>query len=454
MPVRAKLAKIAWKWLAPAAGLAALTFALVFSFYSPGQRAYRLRLTAGNALGMRHRLALRLQNEVAPRNLALEVVPSPGSDESLDWVNGRKVNLALVQGGLSGAGRPDVRQVAALHIEPMHLAVKKELFRDASVSLSALAGKTVDLGEVGSGTHALATAVLEFVGLRPRDRDPVRGYTPLNLDRQHLFAEQDAGRLPDAVFLVSSLPSSTIRYLVTRHGYHLVPLPFAEALALESFLMTEEDNPAGSAHGRVVLGRVQATTIPAYTYGVEPAVPEKALPTLGTRLLLVAHKDVPSRAAYQLVEATYAAEFGRLVHPPLDAKLMELPPEFPWHAGSVLYQQRNTPLLSGEVMDAAHKGMAILAAAASGLFVLWQWVRLRGRAARDQGFNHYLHQVTRIEEKALEAERGQRLAAPDLLALRDQLCLLKTQALDAFAQEELAGRGAAARLPGPGERRP
>src|SRR5262249_56161106 len=99
-----------------------------------------------------------------------------------------------------------------------------------------------------------------------------------------------------------------------------------------------------------VKGGVRAGTIPAFTKGVDPPVPDKPLVTFGTRLLLVAHKDVPPRAAYRLVEATYAAEFGKIVRPPLDPKLMDLPPEFPWHDGSVLYQDRNSPLLSGEGM--------------------------------------------------------------------------------------------------------
>ena len=234
MVARNKVIRLIWKWFAPLAAVAALALACFLYFYAPGQKAYRLSLTAGNALGMRHRLAQRLEKDVSSRGLVFASQPSQGSEQALDWVNNRNVDVALVQGGLTATGRANVRQVAALHIEPLHLAVKKELVADASTSLMALGGKTVDLGEVGSGTHSLAFAALEFVGLKPRATDPARGYIPLTLDRQHLFAEKDTSRLPDAVFLVSLLPSATIRYLVTKHGYRLVPLPFAEALALEA----------------------------------------------------------------------------------------------------------------------------------------------------------------------------------------------------------------------------
>jgi TRAP-type uncharacterized transport system substrate-binding protein len=440
MSARASLKTIVWKWLAPIAGLAALGLALFFYFHSPSDKNYHLRLTGGNALGMRHRLAVDLQSEVARRNVTFELVPCQGSEVALDLVNRREVDVALVQGALTPAGRPNVRQVASLHVEPMHLLVKKELYKDVSAGLTALRGRTVDLEEVGSGTHSLAVAILEFVGLRPRDQDPAGGYIGVSVDRKQLFAEQDTSRLPDAVFLISSLPSSTSAFLVSRHDYRLVPLPFAEAFALGSLAKPPEDMAGGAEPPEIVRGRIQAVIVPAFTYGVEPPVPAQPLPTLGTRLLLVAHKDVPARAVYQIIEGTYAAEFGKVVRPPLDAKLMDLPPELPWHEGALLYQQRNAPLLSGQAMDSARQGFTIFAAAASGLFVLWQWSKEYRRGSRNKGFNTYIARVTRIEERVLESERGPPPDVAELHALRQELCRLKTQALDECAREELAGK--------------
>jgi TRAP-type uncharacterized transport system substrate-binding protein len=432
--------KVIWKFVAPLVAVSALALACFLYFYSPAQKSYRLSLTAGNVLGTRHQLAQRLQKEVFQRGLVFALQPSQGSEQALDWVNDRSVDVALVQGGLTSAGRPNVRQVATLHIEPVHLLVKKNLAAAVSAHLRALGGKTVDLGEIGSGTHSLAMATLEFVGLKPRDADPVRGYIPLNLDRQHLFAEKDTARLPDAIFLVASLPSATTRYLVTKHDYRLVALPFAEALALESLAEPPDNNEPANSSQRVVLERIQAATIPAYTYGIEPAVPDRPVSTLGTRLLLVAHKDVPAKAMLELVEAVYIPRFGLIVHPPLDARLLEVPPEFPWHAGAVLYLQRNAPLLSGAVVDSAHKMFAIFAAGASGLFVLWQWTKLYGSASRNRGFKGYITQVTRIEERVLEAERKRQLTLSELSMVRERLYRLKTEALDEFARTDFASK--------------
>lgn len=435
----ARFNRIVFRWLAPAVGVAGLGLALFFYFHTPAPKSYRLRATAGNELGMRHQLAVRLQKEAADRNLALDLTPCSGSEEALDRVNTRRVDVALVQGALSPAGRPDVRQVATLHVEPLHLLVKKELLPEVSTSLTALRGKAIELEEVGSGSHSLGTAVLEFVGLRPRDQDPANGYIPMTVGREGLLGEADVGKLPDAVFLISSLPSPTITHLVHRHGYRLVSLPFAEAFALES-LGRRDDSLAAGSRGAIINGRIQAATIPAYTYSVDPPVPDKPLPTLGTRLLLVAHKDVPPRAAYRLVEATYAAEFGKIVRPPLDPKLLDLPPEFPWHDGTALYQDRNSPLLSGEVMDSTYKGLAIFAAAASGLFVLYQWAKMSGQRARISGLGRYLAEATRLEERVMAAEQSRPVVPADLVALRDELNRLKTEALDELTQDELAGR--------------
>jgi TRAP-type uncharacterized transport system substrate-binding protein len=197
MPGKRRFTRFVLRWLAPVTGLAALGVALFLYFHTPAPKSFALRVTAGNELGMRHQLALRLQKEAADRNVDFELTPSAGSEEALDWVNTRKVDVALVQGALSPAGRPHVRQVATLHVEPLHLLVKKELLSDASASLTALRGKTVELEEFGSGTHSLATALLAFVGLRPHDEDPVGGYIPSVTGRQHLLTEPDVANQDD-----------------------------------------------------------------------------------------------------------------------------------------------------------------------------------------------------------------------------------------------------------------
>jgi TRAP-type uncharacterized transport system substrate-binding protein len=440
MALQKHLVRTVWKWAAPIAGLAALALAFYFYFHAPRERKHYLRISAGSAKAVRHKLAQQLQSELAGQSLMLELHPTVGSEEALDQVNDHKLDLALVQGGLKVNSWKNVRQVTALHIEPMHLLVKNELFESVSKQLAALDGKTIYLSEVGSGTHTLAIEILSFVGIGPRTADRPTGYIPVEWSREKLLAEKDRSKLPDAVMLVSSLPSDNSKHLITKHDYRLIALPFGEAFALESLSAREIDQTGRHKEHLIDKGRTYAVSIPAYTYSVEPPVPPSPVPTLGSRLLLVAHKDVDPQAVRTLLEATFASQITKLSRPPIDAKILEGQPEYPWHDGTRLYIERNAPILSGAVMDSAQKGFAILAAAASGLFVLWQWSKQHGQFLRDKGFNKYIHQITRIEEQALSIERTQLANVSRLVELREELDRLKTEALDRFTEGELAGK--------------
>jgi TRAP-type uncharacterized transport system substrate-binding protein len=433
MEQQRRLRRLVWKWVVPAVGLLALGYAGYAYFHTPGDRGYRLTMTAGSAATTRHHLAEVLRSELAPCGLTLELQTTAGSEDALDEVNSGKLNCALVQGGLSVAGRPNVRLVAMLQIEPLHLLVKKELADKVAGRLTALDGKTVNVGDPDSGTHTLSVAVLAFAGLAPQKEGKGKGYIARELGTDRLMTATNAD-LPDAIFLVASLPSRVAAHLVAEHGYRLVPLPFGEAFALSSLAKEQGTTQASHAIDR---SRTYAATIPAFTYGVEPATPGEALPTLGNRLLLVAHKGVNPRAIGKLVECVYGSNFAKTIRPPLDVKLMEMPPELPWHDGAEAYRQRNRPVVSGDVLNLAQKGTAILAATISGLVVLLGWLLQRRQARKGQVFRKLLNDVTRLDEEATRREEGGEVTVDELLALRGQLAQLRGDALDRFAEGEL-----------------
>jgi TRAP-type uncharacterized transport system substrate-binding protein len=303
-----KLARILGMWIAPLVGFSTLAVAFFAYFHTPSQRSHALSMTAGQYRTTRNPLARALQDAGNAFGIKLEIRQGAGSEDTLDGVNAGKVDLALVQGGLHVDGRPNVRQVATLNIEPLHFLVKKELLERVSTNFAALEGKTVNLGTIGSGTNSLATEALAFAGLHPQNLGGKGGFLAMNLSNAELLAEKDRARLPDAILLVSSLPSEMTKHLVCERDYRLVPMSFGEAFSLDG--LRADDGHAPAAEGsRIVRGRVQAVVIPAFTYQVEPPVPATALPTLGTRLLLVAHKDVNAGAVQRLVDAVYSTEF-------------------------------------------------------------------------------------------------------------------------------------------------
>ena len=412
-------------------GLAALGLAAYFWLHVPKERPVRLRLTAGRAAGERYRIAEALRREAARRAIAIEVVETAGTDEALREVDAGRLDAALAQGGLDLADRPNLRQVASLHVEPLHLLVKEEIHAEVSRRLSALRGKVVGLGERGSGTNRLATEVMAFAGLKPGDFiATTAGYAALQ-------SEPDRSKLPDAVFTVSTLPSPVARHLVGTHGFRLVPLPFFEAFTLGAI-----DGDAGQEHEpgtRIDRRNVYQAQIPSFAYRVEPGVPPETIPTLGTRLLLVARRGVPTETIERLLEVVYGSPFAQSMQPALDAKILDLPPELPWHDGTAAYVRRNAPAIAGDVVDLVEKEISIVAALAGGLFFLGQWLRRRYLRRRDQGFQSYILRVTAVERRAMALERSATLDLAALIGLQEELSLLKGEALDRFAEGVIGG---------------
>jgi TRAP-type uncharacterized transport system substrate-binding protein len=437
-----RVRRFAREWLAAALGLTLVTTAAVLYFRPTGRETHRLTLSAGRPDGLRHQIAQRLVEAAARSGLALSVVATSGSEEALDRVNSGALDLALVQGGLDSVGWPRVRQVASMKIEPLHLVVKAEIEPDASESrgLDFLRGRTVNLGEVGSGTNRLAREVLDFAGLRPSGKSAQGDYTPATLGYRLLLDGQDRNALPDAVFTVSALPSPVVKHLVTRRNYRLVPLRFGEAFALDSlhgggFTPASGGGPAPSAHG-IDRAHVYATEIPAYTYSVALPVPPRPVPTFGTRLLVVARDTTHPAAVTRLLEAGYATGSGGAV---FDPSLIDLAPELDWHKGALAYRDRNKPLIIGDAIDFLEKSTSLLGGVLGGAFFLWQWRRQRVRRRRELGFESYILKVTEIERRALNLELAATLDLRQLLGLQVELSRLKAEALQRFADGELEG---------------
>ncbi len=134
-----------------------------------------LKMSAGSQLGTRHALALQLSEVCRAHGMELKVIPTDGSEQALRQVNEGQIDLAFVQGGLIGQRYQHVTEVAPLHLEPLHLLAKANVAAVLkSDGLAALGGRVINTGSPGSGTHALATLVLRFLGLQSSDAQAAR----------------------------------------------------------------------------------------------------------------------------------------------------------------------------------------------------------------------------------------------------------------------------------------
>ena len=419
-----------------AISLLMLAMVIYYWFGTSGQAMITLKLTAGDGSGLRHRLATEFSREAAKSGIQIIVEPTEGSESALERLSLGEFDIALVQGGLKSDSKSPIRQISALHIEPLHLLVKPELQRAIRErGLSQLAGHKVNLGALGSGTHSLATEVLQFAGLRPEGQ-PLATYQPNLLTYSELL-KADSAELPDAVFMVSTLPSPVADFLTDKHGFGLVPLLFGEALALEAFSELGTIPIAGSVDKQ----HIYTTTIPPFTYSVEPASPPESLQTIGTRLLLVANEQVDGENVKRLLECLYRSNLIKVGRPANDASLLDLPPEFPLHRGAELYRQRNKPIIAGDAIDFLEKVLAIAATVAGGTFFLAQWYLRTTRRSREANFASYMRRVIGIENESMQNELAAQLDLASLIRLQRELAALKSDAVSKFAAGELEGEG-------------
>ena len=175
----------------------------------------------------------------------------------------------------------NLRAVAGMYDEHVHLVVRAD---SGIESVADLAGRSVAIGDAGSGTEVNALQVLAAYGMSEADL----GST------EHLGATQSAGRIQDghleAMFYTVGVGTAAIAELATSGvGLRFIAI---EGEAREALL---------AEHGFFT-----ASSIPAGAYGA--GLPAEDVPTVAMKAMLVAREGVPA----EVVEAVLSAVFADL----------------------------------------------------------------------------------------------------------------------------------------------
>ena len=427
-------------WLAIALALVAFGVAIAFAL-SPGPApAEHITITAGFGGTTRALVARDLAAEVSARGVDCTVVDTGSTERQLEGVNSGAIDFALVSGAFRIERSAHVREVAALNVEALHLLVKQQIADSIGDSLAGLRGRTIDLGPSGSATAGLATDILAFTELVPSAGAPNGGFVPLNLEPEALDALVDQGdqkALPDAVFILATLPSKVALKLVRAGGYRLAPLPFAEAFRLNALITRE---PAMGAGAEVERPYAVETMIPAFTYETKPAVPSAPLQTLGAQLVLVASDRVSPETVGEVLAAVFDSPFARIFHPPLDRSLLGGTPRIQLHPGTVAFLARNDPVITQDTVGDLSNTVSIFGAVIGGGVFLVQALRQRRRAAREQVLSGYMLRVAAIERRVVEIELSANMELDTLIEVQRDLLQLKSEALERFTTGELGGQ--------------
>jgi TRAP transporter TAXI family solute receptor len=169
--------------------------------------------------------------------LRTEVVRSGGSIDNLQRLLRGEVDVAFVQGGtypLVADPEGRVRGIAAIYLEPLWIFHRGG---PAVRSISGLAGRRIAIGPPGSGTEAVAAALLREHGIDPEAPNVVRLPNPAARER----LEQGALH---AAFFVTGHGDPVIIGLLGRSDITLLSFPRAAAYtrrfpALSSVTLSE-----------------------------------------------------------------------------------------------------------------------------------------------------------------------------------------------------------------------
>ena len=426
--------------LALALGCLALGIGLWAASRRDAPAASRVTLTAGDEGSTRAVVARALARELRARGTEVEIVSEPNTTAELVAVDSGNVDFALVSGAFRTEAFEHVRQVAPLYIEALHLLVKAELAEPVGASLAGLRGRVIDVGPAGSATAGLASAVLAFArvpiaGAAGTAGAVLRSLAPAEIEA--LVARGDRKALPDAVFHLATIPSILAEKLVRSGHYRLEPLGFADAFRLSA--LVEEKRPGGAA-AEIERPFVVDTVIPGFAYGTDPATPPEPLHTLGTRLLLVAGARVAPETIERFLDAAFSSRFAHVVEPPLDRSLLDLPPRFALHRGTLVFKNQDKSVITENTVANLSNTLSVLGALVGGsIFLVSAW-RQHRQARTNALFAAYMLRVAEVSRQAVELELSASMELAPLMTLQRDLLQLQGEALERFSAGELGNQ--------------
>ncbi len=335
------------------------------------QEAETLHIAAGYVKGKYAQIARVLQASLREWDVPARVVYTDGSIANMAMLTARPA-LAIAQydvalaarapalnpsyaGRLRAAGveaAHDMRSIAVLHDETVHVFARRDRVSEDG-SVLDLEGLDVSVGPDGSGTQALAEAVLEQHGIRARTH-------ALGIDEtiRRVFArELDAG------FFVGAVPTPAVRTLLDYDGVRLLSMePMARVALLDEFGL-------GLLPSRIEAG----------VYACQGAG-EGAIDTLTTRAVLVTTADLPFD-----VEKITEAVFASATHLGVTggAATMARPlPSIPLHDGARAHLRAAGLLPQARRFSTGAEVLAYLVTiCVVVLFVPGVWLRYRDRTA-------------------------------------------------------------------------
>ncbi len=377
------------------------------SLYNLIPRSYTLTMTGGDIVNNRHYLAKVLQSEARNRGISLVIQPERGTIDALEKVSKGQLDLAFVQGGMATTF-PHVEHVATVVPEMVHLLVKPGV-----QGMSDLRGRVVNLGTKADGVREIGLTLVHFAGYRENV-----DFIETNYGAETLLA-LPGEKMPDAILTISSVPSYLVEILVKKHHYQVAEIPFPESLALR--------------YGWVANGQILA-----YTYDLNPPVPEKNIVTVAVNMHLVAHAGTDANAVSKLLEVLYSPSVSSRMRQTIDERIITVPSGYLFSPGLKKYLARNDRILTLETWKQLQNMFGLAMSFGGMVIVVIKWLRAAPKPKfHDKEVVAVLTEVASIERSAAAMEASEVLDRGRLRADRDRLAALRSQLLERYADLNL-----------------
>lgn len=400
-----------------------------------------LRMSAGPDGTRRHAVAVCLTEQAARNHLTIDLENSVGSEDCLNRLKAGNLDVAIVSNGVVVPDHDDIRVLAAIQMEALHVLVRKGIADGGSLSES-IRGKRVNLGETGSTERLLAHDFLAFVRLKLPSGSEAGDVVPTEYTKADLIArakailraedaEKDAliAELPDCLLFLATMPSTLVQLLIEAADYQIVPLPATRAFLLDNL---QDDDAKTTVLEREFLER---TAIPTSSYFRIRGYPAADCETIGVRLLVVARKSVPDRAVRPLMKTLFEGEFPRRI-PPKSPRDLATP--YAVHPAAVAYLDRDKPLPINDIMESITKVLTIFGAFSAGALAIYGLLwRRKIRKPSD-----YFAEIRKVDliARGVEADATAPIKPNELVKyLDDRLVRLRHELIEDICEDRIKG---------------
>jgi TRAP-type uncharacterized transport system substrate-binding protein len=239
-----RIGRVSWRDLFATLGpfliLVVLAFWLTYRFVRPAP-PHTIVMSTGSEGSIFQATAERYRKILARQGIELETVPSEGSLDNLRRLSDphSKVDVGLVQGGLSSLADPDkVVSLGGIFYAPVAVFYRSPM---PAERLSQLAGKSIAIGREGSGTRAVSEALLKANGIEAGGRT-----TLVDLEGQYAADALVRGSVDAAILTGDSASGANMSRLTHTAGIRLFDFVQAEAYTRRFPYLDKIEIPAGA----------------------------------------------------------------------------------------------------------------------------------------------------------------------------------------------------------------